>query len=86
MKKVILSLCLLFSVLVAGAQVKPSTSDTTVTDSTALLTIADYKEFYQVIQELPMKYASPLLEWLGKRYNERIQQWIINRKLAAKQK
>ena len=56
----------------AGAQQKKD-SIVQITDSTCLMTVGDYQDFYkQVVQELPAKYADVIRQWWIDRIRQRI--------------
>lgn len=79
MKKILLALLLMTSMFVKAQK------DTSLTDSTALLTIKDYNEFWQAVgQELPAKYADLIRTWFVDRINQRINEFEAKYKKPKK--
>lgn len=46
-----------------------------ITDTTALLQWRDYQELAVQLQELPAKYANPIMEWMNKRFEQRAKEY-----------
>ena len=52
------------------------------TDSTGLLTYKDFQELNtQIIQELPAKYANPIVQWLSQRIQLRAAEYVEKQKI-----
>lgn len=54
--------------------------DTSITDSTGLISIKDVQELEQQLQELPAKFCNPISGWLNQRLQLRAQEWLGKKK------
>lgn len=81
MRKLIIIFCLLSTVAVKCQTAK----DTTITDSTGLLTIADGNQLITLLQEIPAKYANPIIDRLNRLYMARIEERKSKKQQKGKQ-